>query len=636
MIHLSGVDASFLHLETPEMPMHVGSMHLLDLPEGYKGDFYEDVVKHVGSRLHLASVFERKLAQMPFEMSNPVWVDDDDIDLEYHIRRVVLSKPGTMEQLEAYTGRLHSSLLDRSRPLWEMYVFEGLENGQVAMYTKVHHAAVDGQAGVALAKALFDITAEPRAVKPPRVRQRSNQYQLGVAELMTAAMQNTFQQYVKLITTLPNAMNAMASVAMPAIANMAKLPSMMPNMAQLPNMMQPGGSMKLPTMADAATGIGLPAGFGFGPRTPLNVSITNQRAFAGRSVSLADAKTAAKKAGVSLNDIVMAACAGALKRYMADNNVTLDRAMTAAIPVSLREAGNTDPNNQVTMMLASLATDIKDPLERLKAIHASTTASKELTGSFKAAIPTDFPSFGAPWIMTSIATLFGRSKMTDQMPPMANVAISNVPGVPVALYIAGAKMATYFPVSIPSHGCALNITVQSYNGMLDYGLTACRRALPDVADIADGIVAAHAELNKLIMALPAAAKPAAEMPAHVPLTARSPAALPAPATEGIKAPMAPTLPTPASVPAKTNGAVPVPVAAAAPAPAAKKARASVKMPPPKAKAQPKRVTTPPRTAAAAKPAAVKTAPIKAGAAKRSSLPDISVSASKSKSTNKRR
>jgi diacylglycerol O-acyltransferase / wax synthase len=636
MIHLSGVDASFLHLETPEMPMHVGSMHLLDLPAGYKGDFYEDVVKHVGSRLHLASVFERKLAQMPFEMSNPVWVDDDDIDLEYHIRRVVLSKPGTMEQLEAYTGRLHSSLLDRSRPLWEMYVFEGLENGQVAMYTKVHHAAVDGQAGVALAKALFDVTAEPRAVKPPRVRQRSNQYQLGVAELMAAAMQNTFQQYVKLITTLPNAMNAMASVAMPAIANMAKLPSMVPNMTQLPNMMQPGGSMKLPTMADATTGMGLPAGFGFGPRTPLNVSITNQRAFAGRSVSLADAKAAAKKAGVSLNDIVMAACAGALRRYMADNNVTLDRAMTAAIPVSLREAGNTDPNNQVTMMLASLATDIKDPLERLNAIHASTTASKELTGSFKAAIPTDFPSFGAPWIMTSIATLFGRSKVTDQMPPMANVAISNVPGVPVALYIAGAKMATYFPVSIPSHGCALNITVQSYNGMLDYGLTACRRALPDVADIADGIVAAHAELNKLIMALPVAAKPAAaEMPAHVPLTARVPAALPAPATEGIKAPMASILPTPASVQAKSNGAVPVVVAA--PAPAAKKARAPVKAAPPsKAKPQPKRATATPRTAAAAKPAPVKTAPVKTSAAKRSSLPDISVSASKSKSTNKRR
>jgi hypothetical protein len=491
MIHLSGVDASFLHLETPEMPMHVGSLHLLDLKDGYEGDFFDDVMKHVGSRIHLASVFERKLAQMPFEMSNPVWVDDDDVDLEYHIRRVVLSKPGTLKQLEQYVGRLHSTLLDRSRPLWEMFVFEGLQNGQVALYSKVHHAAIDGQAGVALAKALFDLSAEPRQIKPPKARQRSGQYQLGVAELATAAFQNTVQQYVKLITTLPNAVRAMASVAMPGFGQFGKMPQL-----TLPNLTQP--NFGLPSLTDS--NFGLPSGMGFGPRTPLNVSITNQRSFAGRSVSMTEVKQVAKRAGVSLNDIVMAACAGALRRYMADNNVTLDRAMTAAVPVSLREAGNTDPNNQVTMMLASLATDIKDPLERLKVIHQSTSAGKEMTGSLKAAIPTDFPSFGAPWIMTGLATLFGRSKISDQIPPVANVAISNVPGVPVALYIAGAKMTHYFPVSIPSHGCALNITVQSYNNALDYGLTACRRALPDVDDLADLIVAAHVELHKLIMA----------------------------------------------------------------------------------------------------------------------------------------
>jgi len=522
-------------------------LHLLDLPEGYKGDFYEDVVKHVGSRLHLASVFERKLAQMPFEMSNPVWVDDDDVDLEYHIRRVVLSKPGSMKQLEAYAGRLHSSLLDRSRPLWEMYVFEGLETGQVALYAKVHHAAVDGQAGVALAKALYDLSPEPRQIRPPRTRQRANQYQLGFAELATAAMQNTMQQYIKLITTLPNAVSAMASVAIPAFTNMTKLPAL-----TIPNLLQP--NMGLPDLKDS--NFGLPAGLGFGPRTPLNVSITNQRSFAGRSVSLVDAKASAKRAGVSLNDIVMAACSGALRQYMADLNVTLDKPMTAGIPVSLREAGNTDPNNQVTMMLASLATDIKDPLARLQAIHTSTTASKELTGSFKAAIPTDFPSFGAPWIMTSIATLFGRSKLTDQLPPMANVAISNVPGVPVPLYIAGAKMATYFPVSIPAHGCALNITVQSYNGQLDYGLTACRRAVPDVDAIADYIVAAHAELNKLIGALPAPASKSANQPATAPTPPST--ALPSPAKDGPTAPM-PEVPypvaalAPVSVLATANG-----------------------------------------------------------------------------------
>ncbi len=588
MIHLSGVDASFLHLETPEMPMHVGSLHVLDLPKDYKGEFFEDVMKHVGGRLHLASVFERKLAQMPFEMSNPVWVEDDDVDLEYHIRRVVLSKPGTFKQLEQYVGRLHSTLLDRSRPLWEMFVFEGLESGQVALYAKVHHAAIDGQAGVALAKALYDITAEPRPVRAPRARQRSNQYQLGVAELATAAMQNTVQQYVKLITTLPNAMRAMATVAMPAFTQIGKLPQLqLPNLADmmkpgmglqnmLPNMMSGlmsgmTGSMLpnlMPTVG-ADGSIGLPSGLGFGPRTPLNVSITNQRAFAGRTVSLSESKALAKRVGVSLNDIVMAACATALRRYMKDLGVTLDKAMTAAVPVSLREAGNTDSNNQVTMMLASLATDLKDPLERLKAINASTTSSKELTGAMKAAIPTDFPSFGAPWIMTGLATLFGRSKITDQIPPIANVAISNVPGVPVPLYIAGAKMATYFPVSIPAHGCALNITVQSYNGQLDYGLTACRRAVPDVDELADYIVEGHAELAQLIMALPT--------PAAAPGSAKAEAKLPTVASATADAVPAATLraaPTPIAVPIATNNVVSF-VAKTGSTPGSKKARSKV-------------------------------------------------------------
>jgi hypothetical protein len=148
-------------------------------------------------------------------------------------------------------------------------------------------------------------------------------------------------------------------------------------------------------------------------------------------------------------------------------------------------------------MLVSLATDISDPLERLKAIHASSTSSKEITGSLKAVIPTDYPSFGAPWLMSGLATLWGRSKIADSLPPMANVAISNVPGPQMALYMAGAKVNTYYPVSIPGHSMALNITVQSYNGMLDYGLIACRRAVPNVGELADYVVEAHRELDEL-------------------------------------------------------------------------------------------------------------------------------------------
>ena len=168
MNHLSGIDAAFLHLESPEMPMHVGSLHVLELPAGYDGDFFEDVKACLAQRLHLADVFTRKLALMPFDLSNPVWVEDEDIDLEHHIRHITLPKPGSNTQLQQYVARLHSTLLDRSRPLWEFFVIDGLRSGEVALYIKVHHARLDGQAGVALGRAIFDTTPEGRHVKPPR------------------------------------------------------------------------------------------------------------------------------------------------------------------------------------------------------------------------------------------------------------------------------------------------------------------------------------------------------------------------------------------------------------------------------------------------------------------------------------
>jgi len=469
MNHLSGMDASFLHLESPEMPMHVGSLQILDLPEGYAGDYYEDVKRYMASRIHLASVFQRKLALMPFDLANPVWVDDEDVDLDYHVRHVMLPRPGTFEQLEKYVARLHSSLLDRSRPLWETYVIEGLANGQVAVYNKAHHAGIDGQAGVAIAKALLADSANPPPVKPPRPRLRTNQYQLGVAELAAAALSNSLTQAIKLIRSLPEVVEAMAGVLYPK------------------------------SEGDGKRKLSLPS-FQFGPRTQLNVAITNQRSYAARSLALAEVKAMAKRSGTSLNDIVMAICAGALRRYLNDYDVRPDKPLIAGVPVSLREAGNTDANNQVSMMLVSLATDIKDPLERLAAIHASANQGKKLQGSVKGVIPTDFPSLGVPWLMSGLASLYGRSRLANRIPPIANVAISNVPGPQFPLYFAGARLAHFFPVSIPGHGVALNITVQSYNGLLEVGLTACRRALPDVDDLGHYIVEEHKKLFALIEA----------------------------------------------------------------------------------------------------------------------------------------
>ncbi|MCR8957316.1 wax ester/triacylglycerol synthase family O-acyltransferase [Variovorax sp. S2] len=505
MKHLSGLDATFLHLETPEMPMHVGSLNVLDLPKGYKGDFYEDAKQFMASRIHLADVFTRKLALMPFDMTNPVWVEDDDIDIDYHVRHITLPKPGTNRQLQQYVARLHSTLIDRSRPMWEFFIIDGLKSGQVALYTKVHHAGIDGQAGVALGKAIFDLEATGRVVKPPRARPRSSGYQLGMAELATAALRNTAQQYVKLFKMAPAIARAIGGLAKPDEKAAEK---------------------------DAATA---PKKFNlFAPRTSLNVSITNQRTFAGRTISLAETKHIAKHFGVSLNDVVMATVAGALRHYLADNNELPAKPLVAGVPVSLREAGDDTANNQASMILVSLATDITDPVQRLKAINASSNASKSTMNRFKAMILDDFPTFAAPWLVSGIASMVGRSGLVNLLPPAANVAISNVAGAPFPMYFAGALVTSYYPVSIASHGTALNVTVQSYNGRMDYGLIACRRAVPDITEIGDYMLAEHKLLMDLTQTHPAAAgaalakAAAAPEPAPVVKAAAKPAAKAAP------------------------------------------------------------------------------------------------------------
>ncbi len=307
MKHLSGMDSAFLHIESPEMPMHVGSLNVLDLPEGYSGDFFEDVKANLQQRLHQADIFTRKLVLMPFDLSNPVWVEDEDIDLEYHVRHVSLPKPGTNRQLQQYVARLHSSLLDRSRPMWEFFVIDGLQSGQVALYTKVHHAGIDGQAGVAVANAMFDLTATGRVIKPPRPRIRSNQHQLGIAELLGAAVRNMWQQTTGLVKALPPIARSAKSVLIPKKDANGKRDWSLPKDFTL-----------------------------FAPRTSLNVAITNQRTFAGRTVPLAEVKQIAKPLGVSVNDVVMATTAGGLRTFLTERNGLPDQPLVAAVPVSLR------------------------------------------------------------------------------------------------------------------------------------------------------------------------------------------------------------------------------------------------------------------------------------------------------------
>lgn len=446
MDHLSTVDASFLHLETPETPMHVGSLMLFELPEGYTGDYYDDVKALIGQRMHLCSLFHRKLAQMPFELADPVWIDDDDVDLDYHVRSVSLRKPGSMAQLEVLVARLHSSLLDRSRPLWEVYIIDGLADGRIAYYTKAHHSGIDGKAGVEMAKVFYDVTPEIRVVPPPRRARRADRYQLGVSELLQAAASNSAKQYAKLGKLLPTAVKALAAAGK-IVAARARTK----------------GERKLD--------------LGLAPRTIFNSSITNQRSYTTMTLPLGEVKALGKRVGGTVNTVVMAMCAGALRRFLLERDLLPKESLIAAVPVSLRSADDNSMNNQVSMIRVDLATDIADVAARFKAIHASSEAAKAVVRELKPVLGADMPLTGAPWLMTGMASLLGRSDMATRLPPTANVCISNVPGLPTPLYMAGARMINYYPVSIPNHGMALNITVQSYAGLMEFGLTACRRAL---------------------------------------------------------------------------------------------------------------------------------------------------------------
>ncbi|MEM8561118.1 MAG: wax ester/triacylglycerol synthase family O-acyltransferase [Pseudomonadota bacterium] len=473
MDHLTGLDATFLHLETPETPLHVGSLAMYELPPDYTGDFVADVNQHIQSRLHLAPIFQRKLVNMPFDLANPVWVKDEHLDIEHHIRHVIVPPPASREQVDRLVSRIHSSLLDRSRPLWEMYVLDGLPTPSdapsgtklVGVYSKFHHAGLDGMGGQVLMRAIMDTTPEPRTVKPPKARLGSLSQRFGVAELASSGVRHNAVQTVKFAKILPGLAKAAGRTLRPPATETGR-------------QIESGKTSWL------------------APKTPLNAAITNQRSFARFSIPIDEVKEITRINKVSLNDVVMAMSSEGLVRYLSDMGCHPDRSLMAAVPVSLRPEGNTEMTNQVSMARMSLASTIRDPIERLHAISVSSEATKNVMREMKSILPTDFPSLGAPWLFSALANMFARSRLANAMPAFANVVISNVPGPDVSLYFAGAKQISTYPVSIPYHGMALNITLQSYNGWLDFGLVGCRRALPDIADLGKYMQAAHGRLLK--------------------------------------------------------------------------------------------------------------------------------------------
>ncbi len=487
MKSLTGLDATFLYLETPEMPMHVGSFNLCELPAGFKGSFHKEVTKHIASRMHLAPVFSRKLVFMPLDLGHPIWVEADSVDIGFHIRRADPAKKGaapmTLAEAHKLCAQLHGELIDRNYPLWEFYIFDRIklpasQGGKVVagFFSKIHHAALDGKGGVMLANALMDMGPVPREVPPPDPnRRRKLESDLKLGKMIGSVFSSSLGQLVKAARSLPSAASTF------------------------------GSTLAKQSVGTSATGVKAKMPMKLAPATPFNAGITTGRVFVTATVPLAECKAMGKAVGGSFNDIVLWLCSTALRSYLTQHHSLPKKSLVAAMPVSLREAGATDATNlgnQVSMSLVELGTHLAHPLKRMNAIMASTAKVKTSMQSLKGLLPTDYPSLLAPWLVGGAAKMalnaYGKSGMASRLPMVANLAISNVPGAPVPLYLAGAQFLTFHPLSIILHGLALNITIQTYAGHVDFGIVADKKALPYANDLAKAIKAAFREAQSLL------------------------------------------------------------------------------------------------------------------------------------------
>ncbi|MEM7519600.1 MAG: wax ester/triacylglycerol synthase family O-acyltransferase [Pseudomonadota bacterium] len=464
MKQLSGIDATFLYMETEQTPMHVAGLTTFDLPKGFRGSFHKHYVNFFKSRVHLVPVFGMKLAKAAFQLDHPGWVDAGEIDWDYHILSAKLPKPGNRKQLEEMVAKLHAETLDRSRPLWQFTIIEGLEGRQAALYSKVHHAAVDGGAGMAITKALYDVTEVPREVEPaePKPETRIPTRPERAVMTMNDIAQNVMRQQLTMMENVPKLMTQMTDMIAPVLQGKVGIPQI------------------------------------FAPRTPFNVTVGKDRTYAARSLKLSDAKMIRKATGATINDVVMAITAGAVRKYLMRDQSLPDAALVAFVPISLREAGNADMNNQVFGMNVPLATNYGDPLKRLQKIMQESGASKTMASGVKDAAPTDFTMLGAPTLLPGLMQIYGNTRLTEVIPQVVNMCISNTAGPPFPLYCAGAKVTALYPVSIATHGVGLNVTVQSYLDHLDFGLTCGANAVPDVEVLADYFEAALEELKAAV------------------------------------------------------------------------------------------------------------------------------------------
>jgi len=472
MQQLTGLDASFLAFETANSTGHVGGVSVLDPSDAPQPLTLARLTEVLGDRLPLVPVLRRKLLNVPLGLDQPYWIDDADFDIEYHVRELALPSPGSDAQLAEQVARLHARPLDRSRPLWEIYLITGLAQDRAAVYTKIHHSAIDGASGAELLTVLFDLDPGGRelpAAQPFRPEKRP-----GPAAMAALAAARLAWRPVETVRVANELMRLLPTLA-PALSTLV------------------GGMLGL----GSGDGAVIPTMPGRAPATPFNKPITPHRRVAFRSVDLGRVKTVKNAFGVSVNDVVMAMCAGALRRWLADRDALPGAPLIAMIPVSVRDPASRGAlGNKVSAMLATLPTHVIDPDQRLEIVHAATKIAKAQQAAIPQGLIDQISDFAPPALTARAARVVFATGLLHRLPPF-NICISNVPGPNVPVYLCGARLLAHYPVSVITDGQGLNITLVGYLGQLHFGLVSCRELVPDIDTLAGYLVE---ELDLLLKA----------------------------------------------------------------------------------------------------------------------------------------
>ncbi|WP_280464438.1 WS/DGAT/MGAT family O-acyltransferase [Nocardia cyriacigeorgica] len=454
MEQLTGLDASFLYLETGTQHLHVCALLILDPVEGTYS--FDELKTELGRRLPLIPHMRRKVHEVPFNLDHPVWVDDPNFDLDYHVRRVGLPRPAGRAELAELIGDIASRPMDRDRPLWEMSVVEGLEDGKVAVICKYHHAAVDGITGTNMMMHLCDL--EPGATRPDpqpwRPEPEPSDLELAARALVR------FPGKVGVLTMVPKTLGMVAGFAQRRRKNQA--------------------GMALPFSA---------------PRTPFNKAITAHRAVAFTKADLGAIKEIKAAFGVKVNDVVLTIVGGVLRNYLDSHGELPDRSLIASVPVSVHDSTrHTEGINKVSTLFCRLGTDIADPEQRLRKLAATNEEAKKEHDLIGADFLQDWSKYAPPNTFQLASRVYSSLKLAEAHPVVHNLVVSNVPGPPMPLYFLGVRVDGMYPFGPVFHGAGLTVTVLSNCGDLDFGFIACRELVPDIGELADAVPAVIADL----------------------------------------------------------------------------------------------------------------------------------------------